>query len=140
MDDTTMPTDSDTPMEVVLADVEMEEPDEPGYEINQAANKVGTDMEEVSHTLEGAMDDVDASVTSFLQDVEFKWGKLNSVLSFSFTPPLSDSDYTMILSYDFADSEWLSVCRSVSTGIWGIVLFVESFLAISKTLHTVIEN
>ena len=137
-DDTSFPTDSYVPLDVQLNEVDLDVPDEPDYEIQQAADKVETDMEDVTYALEGAMDDIDSSVSSFLEGVKFEWGKLNSVLSFSFTPPLSD--YTMELSYDFSELEWLPVCRSVSTGIWGIVLFVNSFLAISKTLHAVIEN
>lgn len=137
-DDTTMPTDSDIPLDVQLNEVDMDVPDEPDDEIYAAADKVGSDMEEVTYALEGAMDEVDASVTSFLEDVNIEWGKFNSVLSFSFTPPLSD--YTMELSYDFSELEWLPVCRSVSTGIWGIVLFINSYLAISSTLHAVIKN
>lgn len=137
--DYSLPTDSDVPylveLEKALIEDEIEVPDDKIYEAQQ---EVKTDMEEVEHELTGAMDVVDSAFSGFLGDVKFNWGSFNPVMSFSYTLPFHD--YTMQLTYDFSESDMRTPCRTASTGIWGIVLFVQSFLAISGALRGVIEN
>lgn len=133
------PTDSDVSylveLEEALIEDEIEVPDEKIYD---ASEGVKTDLEEVEHELSGAMDVVDDAFTGFLGDVKFNWGSFNPVLSFSYTLPFHS--YTLELSYDFSKSDLRAPCRTASTGIWGIVLFVQSFLAISGALRGVTEN
>lgn len=137
--DYSLPTDSDEPYleELEKALIE-EEPEVPDEKIYQAQEEVKSDMEDVEHELTGAMDLVDSAFTGFLGDVKFNWGSFNPVLSFSYTLPFHD--YTMQLTYDFSESDLRTPCRTVSTGIWGIVLFVQSFLAISGVLRGLTEN
>lgn len=141
-DDAEFPSDSDVDYitQTVLEEVKMEEPEIPDDKIYVAFDKAESDLDEVESELTGAMDVVDAAVSDFLQGVKFHWGEFNPVLSFSFSPPVLGSDYTMALSYDFSKSDLKAPCRAASTGVWAIILFMESFFAISYTLHAVIKN
>lgn len=133
------PTDSEEAYLVELEEaIAEEEPEIPDEKIYAASDEVETDMEDVEHELTGAMDLVDSAFTGFLGDVQFNWGSFNPVMSFSYTLPFHD--YTMELTYDFSESDLRAPCRTASTGIWSIVLFVQSFLAISGALRGVTEN
>ena len=134
------PTAYEPPSVIIeLEDALEEEPEVPDDKIEAAGDAVSADMGEVEHELEDAMEEVDGAFKGFLEDVKFKWGSFNPVLKFSVTLP-TPSNYKFDLEYDFSSSDLLSPCRTASTGIWGILLFVQSYFAISSTLKGITNN
>ena len=137
-DDVEFPTEHSSTVEAELRDVELDEPELPDDQIDAAQQSVSSDMKEVEDEILDEMEEVDAKFSSFLDKMNVRWGSFNSVLSFSFKIP--HGNYTMNFSYDFSKSDMLPPIRAVTSGIWAIILFVESYLAISSAFHDIIKN